>query len=600
MNQQDIYSYIKSEEANFDTQEIRVGDNWEWSMKNHIQMIFHLKNGRFFTGANDFTRVFKNIMQPILNLCYWAEDIEVKDIVFYIESKMGRVLSFLVKKYHDEVYVKENDLDTLFDEITEDDIDYGGVLIQKGKEKPEVVFLPSIAFCDQTDMLGGPIGFKFSFTPDKLRKMSSKGWGDTKNGATVTLDELITLAQPEKDAGGNSGNIKNKTTGKNIEIYIVKGSLPEAYLKDNDNMDDYYNQVHIVGFYVNKKKEKQGVTLYRQKETEDSLKFHTSKKIYSRALGMGGGESLLQPLVWTNFLEIHKMNMLEAGSKVPLYTDDTNYTQANKIQDMENLEITTIQDGKRIFQVPTVAPANIQLFEREINDLYEHAQSLGSAYDPMLGKEAVSGTTFRGQERTIQQGRGLHDRRRGQRAKFLEEIYRDWIIPDIVKKILKGREFLATLTTDEMKWVSDALSTNYANRQIIDDILDGKTPRDFESLKQSYILEFQKKGNKHLIKILKDEFKDVEVKMGINIAGKQKNLSMMTDKILSIFQFVFSNPMGFQQVMQIPGMSKAFEDILEFSGMSNVDFSNISNMNFQPPQVPQQTQMPQLTPQPTQ
>lgn len=594
---QDIYSYIKSEEANFDTQEIRVGDNWEWSMKNHIQMIFHLKNGRFFTGANDFTRVFKNIMQPILNLCYWAEDIEVKDVVFYIESKMGRVLSFLVKKYHDEVYVKENDLDTLFDEITEDDIDYGGVLIQKG---PEVVFLPSIAFCDQTDMLGGPIGFKFSFTPDKLRKMSSKGWGDTKNGATVTLDELITLAQPEKDAGGNSGNIKNKTTGKNIEIYIVKGSLPEAYLKDNDNMDDYYNQVHIVGFYVNKKKEKQGVTLYRQKETEDSLKFHTSKKIYSRALGMGGGESLLQPLVWTNFLEIHKMNMLEAGSKVPLYTDDTNYTQANKIQDMENLEITTIQDGKRIFQVPTVAPANIQLFEREINDLYEHAQSLGSAYDPMLGKEAVSGTTFRGQERTIQQGRGLHDRRRGQRAKFLEEIYRDWIIPDIVKKILKGKEFLATLTTDEMKWVSDALSTNYANRRIIDDILDGKTPRDFESLKQSYILEFQKKGNKHLIKILKDEFKDVEVKMGINIAGKQKNLSMMTDKILSIFQFVFSNPMGFQQVMQIPGMSKAFEDILEFSGMSNVDFSNISNMNFQPPQVPQQTQMPQLTPQPTQ
>jgi len=587
---QDIYSFIKEKESEFETQDITIGSNWDWNMKNHIQMIFHLKNGRFFTGANDFTRVFKNIMQPILNLCYWAEDIEVKDVIFYIESKMGRVLSFLIKKYHDEVYVKENNLDTLFDEITEDDIDYGGVLVQKGKDKPEVIFLPSIAFCDQTDMLGGPVGFKFSFAPDKLRSMASKGWGSKENGATISIEDLIILAQPEKDAGGNR---KNKTTGKNIEVYIVKGSLPEAYLKDNDNMEDYCNQIQIVGFYTNKKQEQEGVTLYRKKETESSLKFHTSKKVYSRALGMGEGESLLQPLVWTNFLEIHKMNMLEAGSKVPLYTDDGNYTQANKIQDMENLEITTIQDGKRIFQVPTVASANIQLFEREINDLYEHAQSLGSAYDPMLGKEAVSGTTFRGQERTIQQGRGLHDRRRGQRAKFLEEIYRDWIIPDIVKKILKGKEFLATLTTDEIKWVSDALSTNYANRQIIDDILDGKTPTDFETLKSSYLLEFQKKGSKHLIKILKDEFRGVEVKMGISVAKKQKNLADLSDKILSIFQFAFADPIKFQQALQIPALAKSFNSILEFSGLSEVDFSEFANtpLNLQNISQPSQQQL---------
>ena len=123
MNDPSIFSYIKTEEARFETEEVKIGDNWNWNFRTHVQLIFHLKNGIFFTGSNDYTtitRAFKNIMDPILNLSYWSEDIELKDVVFYIENRTGRILSFLIKKYHDEVYVKEHDLDTMFDEITED------------------------------------------------------------------------------------------------------------------------------------------------------------------------------------------------------------------------------------------------------------------------------------------------------------------------------------------------------------------------------------------------------------------------------------------------------------------------------------------------
>ena len=118
MNDPSIFSYIKTEEARFETEEVKIGDNWNWNFRTHVQLIFHLKNGIFFTGSNDYTtitRAFKNIMDPILNLSYWSEDIELKDVVFYIENRTGRILSFLIKKYHDEVYVKEHDLDTMFD-----------------------------------------------------------------------------------------------------------------------------------------------------------------------------------------------------------------------------------------------------------------------------------------------------------------------------------------------------------------------------------------------------------------------------------------------------------------------------------------------------
>lgn len=590
-----IYDYIKQEETNFETNEIQIGDNWYWSFRNHVQLILHLKNGVFYTGENNWLRAFKNIMEPILNLSYWTEDIEVKDVVFYIEEMTGRVMSFLLKKYHDEVYVREHDLDTMFDELTESDLDYGGVLVQKGVDRPEILPLNSIAFCDQTDILGGPVAFKHSFSPSKLRAMAKFGWGDEKNGATISLDDLCTLATYEKDAGTLS-NKNNKVPGRTIEVYIVRGNMPEHYLDDNDEMDYQCNQLQIVAFYTDKDSKQQGVTLYRKEAGEDDIKFFTSKKVYQRALGRGVGETLLHPQIWTNFLTIHKTALLEAASKVPLQTDDASYSTRNKIQDMENLEITVVEEGKQIRQIPTAAPANIQLIEGSVDEWFQHAQFSGAAFDPILGKEATSGTTFRGQERSVAQGRGLHDRRRGQRAKFIEEIYRDWIIPDMVKEIVKGKKFLASLSTEELSWVADQIVTNELNKRIKDMILDGKmvTPDEQEAFRQALRADFFKRGNRQLVEIIKGEFEDVAIKMGINIAGKQKDLTGLNDKILSIFQFILGNPQGFQSAMQIPALAKSFNDILEYSGLSPMDVSTLSQA---PMQLPQQAQAPTQAPQ---
>lgn len=580
----DIYAYVKNQEAAFESDQVQVGTNWHWNFRDHVQLIFHLKNGQFYTGANNWMRAFKNIMEPLLNLAYWTEDLEVKDVVFFIENDNGRALSFLIKKYHDEVFVRQHDLDTLFDEITESDLDYGGVLVQKtNTARPEILYLNSIAFCDQTDIMGGPMAFKHYFSPDKLRGMSKAGWGEKSNGATVSIEELCTLANEEKDPAGMNDTKTNKVPGKTIEVYIVRGNMPEHYLKDNDEMDYHCNQIQVIAFYTDKKGKKHGVTLYRKKETEGNIKFHTSKKVYGRALGRGVGESLLHPQIWTNFLTIHKTQMLEAAAKVPLYTDDSSYQNNNKIRDMENLEITTIEDGKKIYQVPTAAPANIQLYEASVDEWFQHSQLTGAAFDPILGKEPVSGTTFKGQERTVAQGRGLHDRRRGQRAKFIESIYREWIIPDIVKEIVKGQEFLATLTAAELSWVTDQLAEQFATQQQKRSVIDGQLPEEREMLKQVYKERFAKKGKRHLIKILKDEFKDIDIKMGINIANKQKDLAVMSDKILSIIQSAIANPQNFQLALQNPAMAEALNDVLEFSGMNQVDFLALTT----PPKVEQ-------------
>ena len=101
MNQTDIYQFIKAEESRFETDEIQIGENWYWNFRKHVQLIFHLVNGVFYTGQNDWTRAFKQVMRPLIRLSLWTEDLEVKDLVFFIEEQTGRALSFLIKKYHD-------------------------------------------------------------------------------------------------------------------------------------------------------------------------------------------------------------------------------------------------------------------------------------------------------------------------------------------------------------------------------------------------------------------------------------------------------------------------------------------------------------------
>lgn len=593
MNEQDIYSYVKLQESRYETEEIQVGDNWEWNMRNHIQLLFHLKNGIFFTGENDWLRSFRNIMRPILGLCKWTEDIDLKDVVFFIERENGKAVSFLLKKYHDEVYSREHDLDKMIDDIEDSDLDYGGAIVQRGADVPEVLRLKTIAFCDQTDVMGGPIGFKLNFSPDKLRGMAKYGWGKESNGATVSLDELAILACDEKEPAGNNSN-KNRVTGKNIEVYIVRGSLPEDYLKDNGNTDDYYSQLHILAFYVDKNDKKQGVTLYRKKADKGDLKFFSSEPVEDRGLGYGVGESLLHPQIWTNFLTIHKTNMLEAGSKVILQSDDPNFTNQNNVSEMENLQVAKLEDGKRVDIIPTINANQIQLFSNEINSWYDQAQLLGAAFDPLMGKDAPSGQTFRGQERVVAQGKGIHDYRRGKRAKFIEEIYRDWIIPNMIKEIKKGKKFLASLTTDELRWVADQMAINATNNRLKELILEGKvvTPEEQQLYTETFKKEFLKRGDKHLIEIIGNELDGLEddLRIGIDVAGKQKDLVNLSDKYLSIMQSFMANPQGFQQAMQQPALAKAFENILEFGGMSIGDFSSLLAAPQTPSLIPDQTQ----------
>lgn len=586
-----VYEYITTEEGGFKLP-IEVISGWSWNFPEHVRISILYKNSELETGKMKGTvdeKPVKNIVLPILNLRYRAEDIDIKDVVLYVDDPTQYHLSFLVKKYHDDVFVLENDLDTFFDEVKESKIDFGAGLIKDiGEAKPDIVALQSIAFCDQTDMLSGPICIKHQYTPDQLKEMEEVGWGDEKNGATATIDDVLEKAEQKKPSD-NTDTSQNNTPTNYLEVYELHGVLPSQYLNEKDEGRIFVRQLHIVTFYIDTNNRKQGMTLFAKEEKKSPFKAVFGDKIYGRALPRGGVEELFEPQIWINYDMIRMKQMLDAVSKIIAVTDDGQLAARHPsgLKNLDNMELLEVAPGKQVSILNTY-PRNLALFEKSVAEWEAHAQSIGAANDSILGKAPASGTPFKLQELVTAESHGLHDYRRGKYAKFIEEVYRDLILPYIASKISQGAEFLTELSSDEMEYLSDQIAENLANRKRNEQVLDGEIPEDKETLKEQFKQDFRKAGTKRFINILKDELKKAPLKVKVNVSNKQKDLSVMTDKLVNIFRFVFStydpNTQQFA-VFQNKGMVKLFNQIIEHSGFSPVDF------NFQMTAMPSPMQM---------
>ncbi|MDD5013912.1 MAG: hypothetical protein PHW73_02275 [Atribacterota bacterium] len=565
---QNIFSYITGETNNYQSLPISVHEGYDWSMYKHIKLSLLYKCSQFETGNND-DKPFKNIIRPILNLQYRAEGFDVKDIVLFVNEQKNYYKSFLVRKYHDN-WARENNIDTFIDDMVESYVDFGGALLKNVNDvKPEVIPLQRLAFCDQTDILSGAICEKHYYSPDQLKEMEEQGWGSDKNGATISIDELIDLADSYRQS--EETKKQSKAPSKLIEVYELHGTFPDWWLKDaEDEGKKYSKQIHIVAYYQKEGIDgKIGVHLFKGKEKKSPYKFIARDKVFGRALGIGGIEELFEPQVWTNYSMIRIKQLLDAASKVVFQTTDDGFGMRNKVKNLKNEEILTLGEGKTISQIDT-APRNINLFNNSVQEWEVNARVTGAATESIMGEQPSSGTPFALQELVTAESHSLHEYRKGKLATFLDEVYREWIIPYIAREISKGQEFLATLEIDELESIADNVVTNEGNKAIKEKILNGELidKEEIEVFKQEVKTVFLKNGNKRFVKILEGELKSAPIDVKVNIVGKQKYLSKIADKLVNVFRQLISNP----QVLNDPRMSKIFNSIIESSGLNPIDF----------------------------
>lgn len=586
-NKKDIYEYITTEEANYKTLKVPVQDGWEWNMYEHIRRSVLFKNSKFSKGDNDGNRPFKNIIRPILNVAYRSEGFNVTDIEPFVNDPDKYYKSFLVRRYHPK-WARKNDIDTFIDETVESYVDFGLALTKNANSvRPENVPLQSIAFCDQTDILSGPICIRHQYSPDQLLEMKGK-WEDDE------IDNAILQSKAEKVMPG-SGDKTVKTPGKYIEVFELHGMFPETWLNDEKKAETdekgekvyeysdgnkYCLQAHYVCFYKDNKDgdKKKGICLFSGKEKEPIFKAVVRDKIHNRACGFGGVEELFEPQVWINYNEIKVKSMLDAAALLVLQTADSDFeTKNGNLNNLESGRVLIHEENKALTQV-SITPQNQNLFENKTKEWENNARNIGSANEAQLGISPTAGTPFKLQDLVVAEGQGIHEYRQGKISTYISEIYRDWSLKYFSKDMMEGQKFLDDLSLDELQYVAKAVIDNEVNDKIKEKmLLPGKKAKmmqkpEIDALRNLLQKQFMDAGGKRFIEIFAKEMAELPIDVYVNIAGKQKNLAKNADKLTNIFRQVIANP----QVLAIPGMGKLFNEIIESSGFSPVDFSMLT------------------------
>lgn len=588
-----VFEYIITEEAAYKTRRVPVTNSKDWNMYEHIQRCTNVANGWFHSGKNDGLRPYDNIVTPIVNVARRSEGFDVKDIEPYVNDEDNFHKSFLVRKYHPK-WARDNDLDTFLDDLVESSVIYDLALVKDVKGvRPEVVPLQQIAFCDQTDVLAGALCLKHDYSVAELKEYSDKWYGDK-------IDEAITMAQAQKSAEQASSGQKVETPSKYIEVYELHGYFPETWLDPEGDPNSYTPQLHIVTFYKTAKGDKRGICLFKGKERKPIFKALVVNKIYGRACGMSTVELLFDPQVWTNYSEIKIKKMLDNAAMMLVQTADEKLAKKTKLNNLEGNEVLHHEEGKELTQV-SFTPQNLQHFVNHKINKENSARILGSASDAQLGTNPVSGTPFSLQALVVQQGQGIHEWRQGKIATFVTELYRDWILQYLVNDMNSGKKFLEQLSIEELQELAERVSVKRTNDWIRQRIMEkGKPPSDeernirMEAEKEGFI----KTGVNRFMEIVKGELQNIPVDVLINIKQKQKDMAKAADSITNILREVIKNPDAFRA----PGLGKAFNELLENSGFSPINFAQLTKAlpaptaTPTPPQAEQQTQpQPVLT-----
>lgn len=566
MEKQDIYKYIIEEEAAFKTTQVPVTGSKEWNMHEHIERCTNVANGWYHSGKNDGSRPYSDIVSPILNVAFRSEGFDVKDIIPFVNDSDNYYKSFLIKKYHPQ-WARKYEIDTFIDELVESSIVYDLALVKNVNNiRPEVVKLQSIAFCDQTNVLGGPLALKHFYSISDLLEFKGK-WEDDK------IDEAITMAEAQKVVS-MANDQEAKTPGKYIEVYEVHGMFKESWLVDGGSTDDYVPQIHIVTFYTNDKGKKCGITLFKAKEKKPIFKALVLKPVFGRACGRSIVESLFEPQVWNNYSAIRIKEMLDAAALNLFYSDDDDLAN-QKLTNLKTNTVLKVNTGKQLGKVDT-SPRDISSYTNHQIKLENEARTLGSASEASLGKNPNAGTPFKLQDLIVQEGNGIHEYRQGKIATFVaDQLYRDWILGYLVREMNAGKKFSEELTLDEMQEVAEKIADNEVNTKIKKAFIEGKitTAEERDSMKQLLKDNFMKKGTRRFFEVVQGELKDIPVEVFVNITGKQRAMAKNADNITKVITFAIANA---EAIKTIPGIGKAVNELFEESGMSAIDFTDIT------------------------
>lgn len=561
----DIYTELVGLEETYKKESIDIVDGLSFNQDKLIKTIEFYTNSRYLNGDKDELgreKPFHNIVNANVDIAVVATDIDTKDIK--ISSKdsgmKGFVKSFLLTK-EAELWMKESNFAKTLNEMGETRARYGGLLVKKvtrdGKLYIEVVQWKNIAN-DASDILSNPIAeTHHNFTVGKLQKMSDV-WEN--------VDEAIKLFKKDKKP-------------KIIEIH---GEFPKSYLKGDFEKTDgeYTQQVHIIA-----KSGTKVVKLYSAEE-ESPYKYLPWKNVSGRALGRGVVEEGLEAQVWTNDSVMSERDIMALSGKLLLQTSSKKFDGRNALNEVVTGTILETEAERPITRVD-LSPTSIPVFQSLVERWQKQFDRSTAITDSLRGETPPSGQAFRLAALVTQQSASSFDYRREEMGIFLKEIFYDWILPYLSKRLKKKHTLIGDFEIEDLNFIDESYINWLALKEIEKANKEGRgiDPMQLQSEIANAREKVSKTKARRFLEI-PEGYLDGKYDVDITTTGEQMNKTATLESLSNILTLVAQNPM----VLQDPVLKEVFARIVEVTGLGISPVQLLSKpqqMMQQPGQSPQ-------------
>lgn len=562
-----------------------------FDMYDTINTIEAYLNSKHISGETDSLgreKPFFNIVVAASNIWFRATDIDTKNIRIKATKKKDIIDAFLATVFVQD-WMKREKFGAFLNE-------WGRVLARYGSASTKFIeqdgrLIPSVSswnrmIVDQIDYTNNPKIEVMELTEAQLKKR--KGYDQDVVKSLCDAKKARTLLR-----GRRQDNKSNY-----IKLYEVHGELPLSWkTKKESDAETYVQQMFVIAFEAGVGKEKNDYDdyiLFSGREAKEPNMISHLIKEDGRTLAIGSVEHLFQAQWMENHNKKAIKDQLDLASKLIFQTADPAFVGQNALSAIETGDILIHAVNQPLTKVDNASHdiSALQAFGQEWKAVGNEITGISES---MLGATAPSGTAWRQVDALLQESHSLFELMTENKGLYIEEMFREYVIPFIKKKMNHSEEIAATLKANDIDWIDSKYIKNYvtkeSNRIIKEKLLKGETvtPQDQQDMMQG-MQETIKKGlgdmgsqrffkpSEIKDKTWKEQFKDLEWELDIDVTGESKDYQTDLATLNTALQVVM-NPM----YAQSPQAQMIVGEILRLSsGLSPLKLSQVKSQPMPP------------------
>lgn len=562
-----IFAQIRQEKQDFIDNKISIVDGYNFNQYETIKKIHLYYNSKFVNGyidANGRKKIFFNICKSPCKVAARFLNFDTKDIRLISKVPDQEVGTMLLESEL-KLWMQENKIADLLNEIRDKLPVYGSVVIKKLKKTAELVDLRRLILDPTVKSIKDSrfIDIEYNLTPTQMRAKTD--WDNVEEA----IDKFYNNNTP--DSYMDSEYLNQVISSPLIKVHERFGEVPESWVVKGGDENKMVRALMIVCGVDSTEKNEEGDVM-----RENGLILFKSKwfgeypfvdahydKTDGRWLGIGVVEDLFSVQERTNELTNEKRESMTISNKHIFQTQDRTIVK-NILKDVSNGAVLLAGANGGLIPLAN-EERNMNAFVSEENRYSNQAKEVTFSYDAIRGQANPSSTPATNAVIQDRNASSVFGNKRENLGNVLRNFFNDFVLPQCVSDLSSEHIMLFTGGPEEIAKLDDVIASNLSWQYGKDELLNGKVVNQ-EDIKEQLLKELRKSGANRYLFIKEKFYKNLNVKFDINTQNEQEDSTLITQNLFGIIQALSANP----GVISDPVIKELFYTYAEKLGVSPI------------------------------